>query len=333
MKHKNIAIFVPHAGCPHRCSFCDQHAITSHAALPRAADVTRICAQAFRDIPDRHSTQVAFFGGSFTGLPRACLCELLEAVQPFLGPDGFAGVRISTRPDCIDAEILALLRHYRVTAIELGAQSMRDRVLLANRRGHTAQDVEHAASLIRENGFELGLQVMLGLYGSSMEDERETGRRIRALCPDTVRLYPVAVLRGTQLAALYEAGAYPLFSFDEVIELTAAELLQYHGAGIRVIKCGLHASEVVERDLVAGFYHPAFRELCESRIYLRRMQALCGGAGGRRVTFAVHPSCISKAAGHKRCNLLALRTQSGCDVRIRPDASLGPYQVKIVQEE
>ena len=333
MRHKNVAIFVPHAGCPHRCSFCDQHAITAQATLPRAGDVRRICTQAYGQIRDRQCAQIAFFGGSFTAIPRAYMTGLLEAAQPFLGPEGFAGIRISTRPDCIDEEVLGVLRRFGVTSIELGAQSMSDAVLLANRRGHTAQDVVRAAALIRAYGFELGLQVMIGLYRSTWEDERETGERIRALCPDTVRLYPVVVLEGTQLAALYHAGEYTLFPFGDVVAFTAEEMERYLDAGIRVIKCGLHASEFVARDMVAGFYHPAFRELCESYIYRQRMLTLLGNVQGEHAVLAVHPSCISKAVGHGRSNLRYCREHTGIRVRIIGEQGLELYQVKWIQEE
>ncbi len=332
MKHRNIAIFVPHAGCPHACSFCNQKTITAQSELPRAADVQRICTQAFSEISDRRSTEVAFFGGSFTAIDRSYMTELLESVQPFLATDGFSGIRISTRPDGIDGEILTLLKGYGVTAIELGAQSMCDHVLTANHRGHTAQDVETACRLIREAGFELGLQMMVGLYGSSAEDEHSTLERILELHPDTVRIYPVAVLKGTVLAGLYESGSYRLFSMDEVVEFCADALWDFHQSGISVIKCGLHASEFVEQDLIAGFYHPAFRELCEGRVYRNLIASEIERRSERAAVIAVHPSEISKAAGHKRENLMHFR-ERGIALKIMGDASLKKYQCRIRSNE
>ena len=328
MKHKNIAIFVPHAGCPHKCSFCNQHAITAQDALPRAADVQRICAKASAEISDRRNTEVAFFGGSFTAIPRDYMLELLEAVQPFLGENGFCGIRISTRPDCISRGVLDILKMYGVTAIELGAQSMCDHVLAANDRGHTAQDVADACTLIREYGFELGLQVMVGLYKSTMEDERRTLQEIRKIHPDTVRIYPTAVLQNTPLADKLKSGEYQLFSFDEVTAFCAEMLSQFAADGIAVIKCGLHASEFVAQDCVGGFYHPAFRELCEGVLFRRRMTELLGECGREQAVFAVHPSCISKAVGHKRANILHFQSM-GTAVKIIGDENLDEYQIEL----
>ena len=162
MSHSNISIFVPHVGCPHKCAFCDQRTITGKQDIPRASDVQRICRQAIEQIRDPQNTEIAFFGGSFTAVPRDYMLELLEAAKPFVGDKKFRGIRCSTRPDCIDEEILSLLKDYGVTAIELGAQSMSDKVLEANERGHTAADVKNAAELIKSFGIELGLQMMIG---------------------------------------------------------------------------------------------------------------------------------------------------------------------------
>ncbi len=359
MKHRNIAIFVPHAGCPHACAFCNQKTITAQQESPCAADVRRICMQALAEISDRRNTEIAFFGGSFTAIARDYMTELLDAVQPFLGADGFSGIRISTRPDYIDREVLDLLRSCGVTAIELGAQSMCDHVLAANDRGHTAQDVVNACGLIREFGFELGLQVMLGLYKSSWDDEWHTMEQVISLHPDTVRIYPVVILKGTRLARLYEAGIYEPFptsenvedyptELEDMIDCTAAMMEEYLNAGIRIIKVGLHASEFVEQDMIGGYYHPAFRELCESRIYRSRMEHLHNERAGltervpyseetwRQIseklkmpcTFAVHPSCISKAIGHKRANILYFQ-KMGTAVKIIGDENLDEYEIKL----
>ena len=218
-----------------------------------------------------------------------------------MGEGKFKGIRLSTRPDCIDREVLTILKKYGVTSIELGAQSMSNKVLKANQRGHSADDVEKAAKLIREFGFELGLQMMVGLYKSDMADEFETLDKIAAIRPDTVRIYPVVILDGTKLGELYKSGEYSTFSFDEVTEFAAIAMMKFEYEGIKVIKCGLHASEFVERDMLGGFYHPAFRELCESNIYRRKIEELIAyeTKSGFDFVFAVYYTCLSKAMGLK----------------------------------
>ena len=324
MKHKNIAIFIPHAGCPHKCSFCDQNTITAQEKLPRGEDVTNICEQAFSAIDDLHDTEIAFFGGSFTAIPRGYLLELLTAAKPFAAQ--CRGVRISTRPDCIDPEILGILQAYHVTAIELGAQSLDDRVLLLNERGHTAQDVLDASRLIRENGFELGLQVMPGLYGADSASDQKTAEAVCDIHPDTVRIYPVVILQGTKLGEWYLSGIYRPIPFRQMVEAVADWCELYQSHGIRIIKIGLHASEFVAENALGGYYHPAFRELCESYGFRCRLEPAVKAMHpkGGAVTVRVHPSWVSRAIGHKRENLRYFEESCGIRLNIIGDAAVRP---------
>ena len=189
MKNKgNIAIFVPHAGCPHQCSFCDQRKISAAQGIPSPEQVQQLCQKAVSHPRRPKELEIAFFGGSFTAIPETQQNALLEAVQPFVQSGSVSGIRISTRPDCITPAILQRLQSYHVTAIELGAQSMEDRVLQQNRRGHTEQAVRTAAKQIADAGFSLGLQMMVGLYGSTIEQEYATLRELLALHPEKVFL-------------------------------------------------------------------------------------------------------------------------------------------------
>ena len=331
MKHSNISVFVPHVGCPHKCSFCDQRTISGAQSLPRGNYVRQVCEQALREVRSPEDTEIAFFGGSFTAVPRDYMLELLEAAREYVGEGKFRGIRCSTRPDCISTEVLELLKGFGVTAIELGAQSMKDEVLAANERGHTAQDVVNASRLIKDYGFELGLQMMTGLYKSSLADDMETARKIADLAPDTVRIYPVVVLRGTRLGQLYLSGEYAPAPFDEMVEVCADIMKLFTERGIRVIKCGLHASEFVEQDMVAGYYHPAFRELCEAAIYrsniLRAIEKELPDCRGS-VTAEVSSRCISKAVGQKRANIEFFR-ERGLDVTIVGSETVPIYECKL----
>lgn len=317
MKHSNISIFVPHIGCPHLCSFCDQRTISGAQHLPDGNEVREICSKALAEVKSPENAEIAFFGGSFTAIPRDYMLELLSAAKEFVGEGKFSGIRCSTRPDCISREVLGILKEYGVTAIELGAQSMDEEVLRANERGHSAEDVVNACGLIREYGFELGLQMMTGLYRSDTEKDMATFRRLAELKPDTIRIYPVVILSGTKLAELFRSGEYVPYSFEEAVEICSEMLEEAGKRGIRVIKCGLHASEFVEQDMVGGFYHPAFRELCESRIYLRRIEKLAEGCTYLKI--AVPARDVSKAAGHGRSNILKMK-EKGVELKIAPAA-------------
>lgn len=333
MKHNNISIFIPHNGCPNKCSFCNQHTISGAEKSPTADEVFQICEKALNEISSPENTEIAFFGGSFTAIPRNYMLQLLQTAVQFVGNGKFHGIRISTRPDYIDREVLDILKHYGVTAIELGAQSMSDEVLEANRRGHTSEDVYKASNLIREYGFELGLQMMVGLYKSQISDEYATMERFIEIHPDTVRIYPVVILKGTELADLYKSGKYvPVKKrgkMKAVVLMVATMLKSFEENGIEVIKCGLHASEFVEKDMVGGFYHPAFRELCEGYIYRQEMLKniyMCKDE--KNFIFAVNPSCISKAVGHKKSNILYFN-RNGVNIKIVGDESIPKYCVEM----
>ncbi|MCM1132969.1 MAG: radical SAM protein [Ruminococcus flavefaciens] len=327
MKHANISIFVPHIGCPHMCSFCNQHTISGTQKAPTGDEVREICKKALGEVKSPENTEIAFFGGSFTAIPQDYMLELLESACEFVGEDKFYGIRISTRPDCITAEILDILKKYGVTAIELGAQSMSNDVLKANERGHTAEDVYRASDLIRLYGFELGLQMMVGLYKSTIHDEYRTFSAIKDIHPDTVRIYPVVILKNTRLGELYQSGEYKPFDFETVLGMSSASLERFEKLGIRVIKCGLHASEFVEKDMLGGFYHPAFRELCENEIYRRKMECKING-DKKSFVFAVEPSCISKAVGQRKSNVEYFRN-NGINIRIIGDENVAKYEVEL----
>ena len=270
MSHANISIFVPHLGCPNQCSFCNQKHITSTRLSPDAKSVEEAVQLAKNSSKyNPNSTEIAFFGGSFTAIEREYMLALLKSAKAFVDSGDVKGIRISTRPDCIDDEILEILKEHKVSAIELGTQSLSDDVLNLNKRGHTATDVENAVNLIKKRGFELGLQMMTGLYGDSAEKTVLTAKKIIELKPDTVRIYPTIVLKNTELEKLYLEGKYKPQEIDEAVTLCNRLRNMFEDVGIRVIRVGLHSID--ESSYVSGPWHPAFSELCESERYLELM--------------------------------------------------------------
>lgn len=332
MKQTNISIFIPHIGCPHKCSFCDQRSISGEQKAPRGEDVTRLLDEQAEHLRSRTMTaEIAFFGGSFTAVPRAYMVELLTAASKAVKryPEVYTGIRCSTRPDCISEEIPELLKGYGMTAIELGAQSMSDEVLRLNRRGHTAEDVRRASELIKGSGIELGLQMMTGLYGDSEAAVLETMEQFIALQPKTVRIYPTVILEGTHLGELYKSGEYETFGFEQTVTLCAGLLREFTAAGISVIRMGLHASGDVERAMLGGVYHPAFREICESRIFLEDMKKALSEKEKGEYTVFTDPRNISRVTGQKRCNIGAL-SELGYRITVKPCA--GEY-IKLCAKE
>lgn len=302
MRHANISVFIPHVGCPYACAFCRQNTISDTERAPTPKEVDVQLKAAFDRIPeaDRANTEIAFFGGSFTAIPVHYMDALLYVAGKYLQKDchsGFSGIRISTRPDCISDSILIKLKNSGVTAIELGAQSMDDEVLSANKRGHTSADVVRSTALIKSYGFETGLQMMTGLYKSTPEKDIKTGMDIAALAPDTVRIYPTVIIKGTELARLYEQGIYVPYPFDDCIDVCAKLMGIFGDRNIRVIRLGLHAERSLEENAVGGFFHPALGELVRSRM----IRDIIENAGTPAVCKA--PSRLMSAlVGHKGCN-------------------------------
>lgn len=316
-KHANISIFVPHIGCPNKCSYCNQRHITGTCKAPRAADVTA-AVEAAQKSPKYNpkATEIAFFGGSFTAINRTYMLRLLKTAARFVDEGIVSGIRISTRPDAIDAEILTLLKEYHVTAIELGAQSLNNRVLKLNNRGHNASHVEKASALIREFDFELGLQIMTGLYADSDHSAIKTAQKIVEIKPDTVRIYPTIVLKDTDLAALYLDNKYKPQSLEEAVNLASQLYELFEENGIRVIRLGLHS--VDEAAYISGPWHPAFSELCQSRIMLTKALKLLKEKGNYIIS--VNKSCVSKMIGQKKSNILFLETHGFyCKVKAKED--------------
>lgn len=320
-KHKTLAFFIPHRGCPHQCSFCDQRTISGTVHAPEPEEITQTCREMLERSGTLESAEIAFFGGSFTAVEPAYQTALLEAAQPFLGTGKFSGIRISTRPDAVDAAVLERLKAYHVTAVELGAQSMCDRVLRLNARGHDAQAVRTASAMLRQAGFSLGLQQMVGLYGSTLQDEYDTLEQLLACRPETLRIYPTVVLAGTKLAAYCQPGVYPALSQEEVLDYCADALCRCHEVGVRVIRLGLHDTPSLRAGMLAGYFHPAYGELVESRLYLRQLQKAAADCGKPELFVETAPRTMSKVLGQHGCNRKALAEQ-GVSLRVRENAAV-----------
>ena len=331
-KHANVAVFVPHYGCEHDCRFCDQRTIAGVATPTTPADVTAACERALETLSEGVTAQIAFFGGSFTAIPREAMCALLEAAQPFLRTGRFDGIRVSTRPDAVDDEVLTVLKCYGVTAVELGAQSMDDRVLKAVNRGHTASDTVHAASRIKAHGLSLGLQMMTGLPCDTDKGALATARALAALHPDTMRVYPTVVLEGTALAEDFRAGRYQPPTLEETVTLCATLLTFFeHEHGIPVIRLGLHDGEPLKNKVLAGGYHPALRELCEGQMYVNTALSVLTHMGPeakeREIVLRVHPKAVSKMIGQRKGNVAYLKAQ-GFSVRVQGDDTVPMWAVE-----
>ena len=308
-RHVNIPIFIPHMGCPNNCVFCNQHTISGHGEfeLERAE---REIDEALATISEDAPTEIAFFGGSFTGIDRELMVSLLELAESYVKKGRVECIRLSTRPDYIDSEILGILSRYSVRTVELGLQSLDERVLIASRRGHSVECAERACRQIKEAGFELIGQMMIGLPCSTPESERMTAERICALGADGARVYPTVVFAETELAEMMASGRYTPLALEDAVKRTAGVLDIFDRAGVPCIRVGLCASENLSdaSKAIAGANHAAIGELAMNELYLTRIcRELDGlGAKGGGLTVFVSRGSTSKAVGQKRRNIIKI---------------------------
>lgn len=322
MKKGNISIFIAHNGCPQQCSFCNQKTITGTRSQPTGEDVRNAVETALKK--SGYEYEIAFFGGSFTAIEREYMITLLSAAYEYVKDGRVKGIRISTRPDFIDEEVLEILENYGVTSVELGAQSMDDEVLSANLRGHNAKAVVTASKLIKSKGFELGLQMMTGLYKDTDEKAILTAKKIIELKPDTVRIYPAVVLKGTYLAQLYQNGEYNPANAEKSAELCAELLPMFENAGIKIIRLGLHSSEDIKKNMLAGGFHDSFGELVKSQIMLNKILEYPPDD----YQIFVNSKSLSKLKGNKKSNIYSL-IERGYNIKIIIDDSLENDELRI----
>jgi histone acetyltransferase (RNA polymerase elongator complex component) len=329
-KHYNIPIFIPELACPFRCVFCNQRKISGHITIPSPDDILKIVNNHLATFThESRNVDIAFFGGNFTGIPLQEQEQYLRLVEPFVLSQQVQGIRISTRPDYINDEVLDLLRRFHVTTIELGAQSFDDEVLHKSFRGHSALQTEKASRLILESGFHLGLQMMIGLPGDSLQAALHTALRIVALGATSTRIYPTVVIKQTALHQWYNEGKYQPLSLEEAIRWTAYLLPVFETANIDILRVGLHPSEglVLGKELIAGPFHPQFRELVLSHIWRNQLEKATESLEVSRLEIHIAPGQMNYAVGHKKSNKLWL--DSRYRIRFVEDKQLAGREFRI----
>jgi len=303
-KHYTIPVFIPELACPNRCVFCNQQKISGQILIPEEAEIIAQIEMYLEGFPPGAHIEIGFFGGSFTGVPVNEQEHFLGIAQPYLRNGQVHGIRVSTRPDYISESRLDLLQNYGVTTIELGAQSLDEEVLLKSKRGHSITDVEKAASLIRSYGFSLGLQMMTGLPGDTLEKTLMTAHRIVELGADNTRIYPALVIKNTELEDLYLAEQYVPLSVEEAVFRVKQIIPIFEEADITILRIGLHPSEGLLNgdDLVAGPFHPSFRELAETALWGDLFQDLSLQASSDVLEISVPIGQRNMAIGYNAVN-------------------------------
>ena len=333
-KRRIIPVFVPHLGCPNDCVFCNQRRISGAIEPANAETVKAAIEAAGVSEGDCSAWELAFYGGSFTAIERNIRLELLKASESFTARGGV--LRLSTRPDCITAEILDELRNASVKTIELGCQSMDDDVLMKSGRGHTEEDTVKAVEIIKSYGFELILQMMTGLPGDTLEKSLQTAQKIAKLKPNGVRIYPTVIIRDTPLCDMWRSGKYNEHSVEEASIWCSEIISVFNDAEIPVIRLGLNPTDDLSGgDALAGAYHPAFGELVYSKLFLKKSRALLNSVQeANKVCLGVNPGSISKMTGQKKSNIISLKAEFGIkEIKIQGVSELSKDEVVLISVE
>lgn len=337
-----IPIFVPHLGCPNVCTFCNQTKISGEQKEVRAKDVKETVEYYLKNFHvENKEIEIAFFGGSFTAIEEERQKELLEVAYEYIKQGKVDSIRISTRPDCINKKTLKILKKYKVKTIELGVQSTNNYILEKIKRGHTFEDVKKASKLIRWHGFTLGHQMMVGLPESTKTDEINTAKELIKLKPKMVRIYPVLVIKGTQLEEEYAKGEYTPLTIVQAVERCKEVVNLFNQKNIKVIRVGLQNTDEITApgeagsEVIAGPYHPAFRQLVESSIWYDAIVAEIKKINTKikEIELKVNPEDLNNVIGHKKENILQLKDVYDLEVIITPDNQIknGKFEIKILK--
>lgn len=337
-----IPVFVPHLGCPNDCIFCNQKSISGQKKNITKEEAKKTIDYFLDNIKDKDAKkEIAFFGGSFTGIDVEKQEELLQIAYEYIENGQVDSIRISTRPDYINKEILKRLKKYKVKTIELGVQSANDYILGRANRGHTFDDVKKASKLIRWHGFNLGHQMMVGLPESNRIDEINTAKALIKLKPKMVRIYPVLVIKGTRLEKEYNEGVYEPLPLVQAVETCKHLVRMFADKNIEIIRVGLQNTDEIsnpgekQSEVVAGPFHPAFRQLVESSMWydaiVEKIKKL--NVKVKEVEVTVNPIDINNVIGHKRENVLKLKDIYEVDLIVKQDESVkqGKSKIKVTK--
>lgn len=324
-----IPIFVPHEGCPHNCVFCNQDRITGVKDRVDAKKVENIIKEYYETIENKEATiEVSFFGGTFTAIREEKQRELLEVAKKYKDLGIVQKIRMSTRPDYINDYILTYLKEYDVDIIELGIQSLDKEVLLAAGRGHSVLDVVNASKLIKKYGITLGHQLMPGLPKSTPEKDIKSAIDSIKMEPEIVRIYPSLVIKDTPMEIMYKRGDYSPYTLDTAVEVSKKIYNMFNEKGINVIRIGLQPTETINEggDIIAGPFHPAFRELVESSLILDKIKE---NVVGKTFDLLINSKDISKLYANKKVYFNKLEEDGySANVKITDEVKRGTIIIK-----
>ena len=331
IKHSNIPIFLPELSCPHQCVFCNQRKISGRTNIPEPHDISTIVEKHLKTMNDEREIEIAFFGGSFTGLEIERQEMYLQSANRFVKEKKVKGIRLSTRPDYINNVILDLLKTYNVTTIELGAQSTDNEVLIKSGRGHNFEDIKNASSLILDYAIALGLQMMIGLPGDTLNKSIQTANDIVNLGATSTRIYPTLVVKDTALEKLYNQKLYYPLSLEESVNWTKELVKIFVQNNVKILRIGLHPSEELNEEcsLIAGPVHNSFKELVITNLFGDRIMNSIDSNNSGKYVISTNSRFVNYAVGYKRENKIELEKKK-IKHEFTIDNNLRDYEINVI---
>lgn len=342
MSKKNyiIPIFVPHKGCPHGCIFCNQKRITGQVNDLSSKDIDNIIKNYLNTIDKSDANiEIAFFGGSFTAIPKEEQNLYLSVAKKYIEKGMVNSIRLSTRPDYINKEILRNLKKFGVSIVELGVQSLDDEVLRLCQRGHSEDDVINAVKLLKEERFTIGIQLMVGLPKDNEYKCLNTVKKVIELEPHIARIYPALVIKDTFMEEMFKSGVYVPLELCEAVSICKKMLIKLEDNGIKVIRIGLQPTDEMQfgKNIIAGPYHPAFRQLVESEIYKDMIEYLLNAIktkNKKNIEISFNSKDYSNVIGQKKANVKYLRNKyPNMEITLNIHNSLEPGCISLSFDE
>jgi len=300
-----VSVLTPPHPCRGTCIYCPNDPSAPKSYLPDEPGVQR--ARRFRYNPFEqtagriralenigHPTdkvELLILGGTWSDYPpdyqewfvRRCLDALNSVEAPSLeeaqrlneaAPHRQVGLVVETRPDCITLEEVRRLRRLGVTKVQLGVQSLDDRILSLNHRGHTVAQTRAAVRRLRLAGFKVVLHWMPNLYGATPESDLEDFRRLwddPALRPDELKIYPCLLIEGTELYDLWQQGRYRPYDEEALIRLLMAckVLIPPYCRVNRLMR------DIPAPDIAAGVTKSNLRQIVQERMAQEGLTCRC----------------------------------------------------------
>lgn len=277
------------------------------------------------------------FIGSLTNLSRGEKKEILEKEAREIKNKRFNKIKISISPKQVDKELLKMLKKYNVSTIELEAQSTNDYILKRCGYIYNYEDIKKATRMIKWRRYNVSFQVGIGLPDSTKIDELNTAKELAKLKPKSVRIYPMVVMRDTELETDFNNGKYEPLNLNQAIERCKDVVYEFnrkHIKQISIVKQN-ELEKSKETKIVSGPYHEEFGQLVTDSIWydsiVERIKKF--NVKVKTVKIEVNPKELPNIVGYKWENAKRLKEFYEVDIKAEgnPEIKFGKSRITVLE--